>query len=234
MSNFRFTRNESFPPVIKNIIIINVLVFVAQLMFDRQFGLTAKLGLWPIESDNFRPYQIFTHMFTHSPQIIFHILFNMLTLWMFGRVLENVWGQKRFLFFYLACGFGAALAHMGVEYFQYKEILNAINFYEANGQPDLADAYRNAPFYAVGASGAVMGVMVAFAFLFPNTELFLMFIPIPIKAKWAILGFVALDLFGGISPVPGDNVAHFAHLGGALTGFIIVLLWNKTNRRTLY
>jgi len=234
MSNFRFTRNDSFPPVIKNIVIINVLVFVAQMMFDAKFELTAKLGMWPIESDNFKPYQVFTHMFTHSPQNLFHILFNMLTLWMFGRILENVWGQKRFLLFYLACGIGSALAHMTVAYFQFKEILEAINYYESIGQLDMANAYRNAPVYVVGASGAVMGVMVAFAYLFPNTELFLMFLPIPIKAKWAILGFVAIDLFGGVNPTPGDNVAHFAHLGGAVTGFIIVLIWNKTNRRTLY
>lgn len=234
MSDFRFTRPSAFPPVIKNLIIINALVFVAQVMLDKQYDLTAKLGLWPVQADNFRPYQIFTHMFTHSPTLIFHILFNMLTLWMFGRILENVWGQKRFLFFYLACGLGAALAHMGVEYFQYQEVIDKINMLEALGFPDEADKWRNAPFFAVGASGAVMGVMVAFAFLFPNTPLYMMFIPIPIKAKWAILGFVALDLFGGISPIPGDNVAHFAHLGGALTGFIIVYIWNKTNRKTLF
>jgi len=220
--------------VIKNLIIINVLVFVAQMIFDREYQLTPKLGLWPVQADNFRPYQVFTHMFTHSPQLIFHILFNMFTLWMFGRILENVWGPKRFLFFYLACGLGSAIAHLAVESFQYQEVVAAIDMLEAMGQTEQADAVRNLPYYAVGASGAVMGVMVAFAFLFPNTPLYLMFIPIPIKAKWAILAFVLLDLFGGISPIPGDNVAHFAHLGGALTGFIIVFIWNKTNRKSLY
>jgi membrane associated rhomboid family serine protease len=234
MSNFRFTRHDNFPPIIKNIIIINILVFFAQMMFDKQFDLTAKLGLWPIESDNFKPSQVFAHMFTHSPRIIFHILFNMLTLWMFGRILENVWGQKRFLFFYLACGIGAALAHMTVAYFQFKELAEEINRLELIGQLDLANRLRDVPVYAVGASGAVMGVMVAFAFLFPNTPLYIMFLPIAIKAKWAILGFVAIDLFGGVNPIPGDNVAHFAHLGGAITGFIIVFIWNKPNRKTLY
>jgi len=234
MSNFRFTRPDSFPPIIKNLIIINVLVFVAQLLFDKQFDLTAKLGLWPIESEHFKPYQVFTHMFTHSPTIIFHIVFNMLTLWMFGRILENVWGPKRFLFFYLACGVGAAIAHMTVAYFQYKEILDAINLYDASGQPQLAEQLRNAPVYAVGASGAVMGVMVAFAFLFPNTSLYIMLIPVPVKAKWVVLGYILIDLFGGVNPTAGDNVAHFAHLGGALTGFIIVFIWNKTNRKSLY
>jgi membrane associated rhomboid family serine protease len=234
MSNFRFTRNESFPPVIKNLIIINVLVYVAQLMFDGRFDLTAKLGMWPVQSEHFRPYQVFTHMFTHSPQTIFHIFFNMFTLWIFGRTLENFWGPKRFLFFYLACGVGSAIAHMLVTYFQYQEIEAAIQYYRSVGATDLANQYASIPYFVVGASGAVMGVMVGFAYLFPNTELYMMFLPIPIKAKWAILGFIAIDLFGGVNPTPGDNVAHFAHLGGALTGFIIVLIWNKTNRRTLY
>lgn len=234
MSNFRFTRPDRFPPITKNLIIINALVFVAQLMFDKQYDLTAKLGLWPVESVHFKPYQIFTHLFTHSPTLLFHILFNMLTLWMFGRVLENVWGAKRFLTFYLACGLGAAIAHLAVGYFQYKEVLDAIRELDAQGQTDLANMYRDAPAYAVGASGAVMGVMVAFAFLFPNTELYVMLIPVPVKAKWAILGLIAIDLFGGVNPSKGDNIAHFAHLGGAVTGFIIVWIWNKTNRRTLY
>jgi len=234
MSNFRPTRVDPFPPVIKNLIIINALVYIAQLMLDKQFDLTAKLGLWPVESSHFNPYQVFTHMFTHSPQIIFHILFNMFTLWMFGRVLENVWGAKRFLFFYLACGIGAALAHLAVDYFQYKEVIMAIKDLDLQGRTELANKLRDMPVYAVGASGAVMGVMAAFAYLFPNTELYIMLIPIPVKAKWAILGLIAIDLFGGITPTRGDNIAHFAHLGGALTGFIIVLIWNKTNRRTLY
>jgi membrane associated rhomboid family serine protease len=234
MSNFQYTRPEAFPPVIKNLIIINVLVFIAQMIFEREYGLTAKLGLWPVESVHFKPYQIFTHMFTHSPQVLFHILFNMFTLWMFGRILENVWGAKRFLLFYLACGIGAAIAHMAVQYFQYQEIFEAIRLMEQQGQTDMAERLKNVPMYAVGASGAVMGVMVAFAFLFPNTSLYIMFLPIPIKVKWAILGFVALDLFGGVNPIPGDNVAHWAHLGGALTGFVIVFIWNKTNRKTLY
>lgn len=234
MSNFRFTRNDSFPPIIKNLIIINVLVFVAQLALREQVDLTPKIGLWPIESENFRPYQVVTHMFAHSPDFIFHIVFNMFSLWMFGRILENIWGHKRFLMFYFACGIGAAAAHLAVDYFQYREVVELINQAKASGNYEAAKTIANWPAYAVGASGAVMGVMVAFAFLFPNTPLYLMFIPIPIKAKWAIIAFVAFDIFGGVYPTKGDNVAHFAHLGGALTGFLIVLYWNKTNRRTLY
>ncbi len=216
MSAFRYTRPDNFPPVLKNIIIINVLVFLAQEFIGDKFslpgleplGLTGVLGLWPINSEFFRPYQLITHMFAHGG--FAHIFFNMFVLWMFGRILENVWGGKRFFIFYFACGLGAAAAHLAVQYFTH-----SFGF-------------------AIGASGAIMGVMAAFAYLFPNTELYIMFIPIPIKAKWAVTGYVLIDLFGGISSFKGDNIAHFAHLGGALTGFIIVYIWNKTNRRTLY
>jgi membrane associated rhomboid family serine protease len=225
MSNFRFTRTDRFPPIVKNLIIINVLVWVAQLIYDKKDGLTmwltSKIALFPIGDPDFKPYQIATHMFAHSSYTVspgspdgriyfFHILFNMFGLYMFGRILENVWGSRRFLFFYLACGVGAAIAHLAVQYFM------------GTGAP------------AVGASGAVMGVFVAFGYLFPNTELMIIPIPIPIKAKWMVLIYIGIDLFGGIGNISGDNIAHFAHLGGALTGFLLVLYWNKTNRKTLY
>jgi membrane associated rhomboid family serine protease len=245
MSKFRFTRVDRFPPVVKNLIIINVLVFLAQAIFDQQYQLTSKLMLRPVISNQlqnawaeishgeqipqFQPYQVFTHLFAHAPlPAIYHILFNMFTLWMFGRILENVWGAKRFLFFYLACGIGAAALHLLMQYLRCEQLLHAI---QANDQAGVYK-YSGALSGALGASGAIMGVMVAFAYLFPNTELYIMLIPIPVKAKWAMLGLAAIDLFGGISG--GDNIAHFAHLGGAITGIIIVLLWNKTNRKTLY
>ena len=208
MSDFRYYRPDNFPPIVKNLMIINVLVFVAQMIFDKQYDLTMRLAMWPVDSPFFRPYQIVTHMFSHGS--IGHIFFNMFSLWMFGKILENVWGGKRFLLFYLICGIGAAALHLAVEYF-----MGGI-----------------AP--AVGASGAVMGVLVGFAYLFPNTELFILFIPFPIKAKWAAIGYVAIDLFSGVASFSGDNIAHFAHLGGALTGFILVLFWNKGNRRKFY
>jgi rhomboid-like protein len=149
---------------------------------------------------------------------------------MFGRVLENVWGPKRFLTFYIVCGLGAAALHLGLQYFRCEQLLDAI---KANDQAAF-DKNFVVLAGALGASGAIMGVMAAFAYLFPNTELYIMFLPFPIKAKWAMLGLAAIDLFGGVSSISGDNIAHFAHLGGALTGFIIVLIWNKTNRKTLY
>ncbi len=205
----RYYRPEAFPPIVKNLIIINALVFVAQLTL-KQYNLTERLALWPIGSDGFEPYQIATHMFAHAPNMIGHILFNMFGLWMFGRVLENVWGPKRFLLFYFICGIAAAAAHLIIQYI--------------TGDFSIA----------VGASGAIMGIFAAFAYLFPNTELFIMFIPIPVKAKWAVLGMAAIDIFGGLGVFGNSGVAHFAHLGGALAGFILVLIWNKTNKRGFY
>ena len=128
----------------------------------------------------------------------------MYALWMFGSVLERVWGPKRFLIFYLACGLGAAVAQMFV------------------GAP------------AIGASGAVMGLLAAFAYLFPNTEFFILPFPFPIKAKYMVAIYAAIDLFGGLHPTSTDNIAHFAHLGGMVMGFILVIIWNKTNKKTFY
>jgi membrane associated rhomboid family serine protease len=207
MSNFQFTRPNNFPPIVKNLIIINVLVFLAQLVLDQSVGLTGRLALYPFETDAFQPYQIATHMFTHGS--IGHIFFNMFGLWMFGKELENRWGPKRFLAFYLTCGVGAAIAHLAVEYFT------------GGGAA------------AVGASGAVMGVFAAFGYLFPNTPLYIYFIPIPIKAKWVVMGLIAIDLFSGVTG-RASGVAHFAHLGGALTGFILVLIWQKSGTKRFY
>lgn len=208
MAAYQPYRHDAFPPIVKNLIIINVLVFLAQNLLPSEYLVTGRLALWPINSEFFASYQVATHMFTHGG--FSHILFNMFSLWMFGRVLENVWGPKRFLLFYLICGVGAAAVHLLVQHLT------------GSGAP------------TVGASGAIMGIMAAFAYLFPNTELFIMFIPVPIKAKWAVLGYAAIDLFGGVANFSGDNIAHFAHLGGALTGFIIVLIWNKQNRGRFY
>jgi membrane associated rhomboid family serine protease len=161
-----------------------------------------------------------------------HILFNMFGLWMFGRVLESVWGSKKFLLFYLVCGIGSASAHMVVAYFQYQPILEALEFAKATGQTEYVEHLQSFAGYAVGASGAVMGVMVAFAYLFPNTELYL-YMAIPVKAKWVIIAYVAFDLFGGLGRT-SDGIAHWAHLGGAAAGFILVYIWNKTNKKTFY
>ncbi len=228
MSDFNFTRPNRFPPVVKWLIIINVLVYIVQITVGRQFGFTEEIMLYPVTDPAFRPYQIITHLFAHSPEMLAHIIFNMFGLWMFGSILENVWGAKRFLNFYLICGIGAAFLHLFVEYVTWQHLQQAISMQDA----DTAERLRASLGPALGASGAIMGVLVAFGYLFPNTELYLLFIPIPIKAKWAVLGYAAYDLFGGF--YGNDNVAHFAHLGGAITGFILVFIWNKTNLKKFY
>lgn len=190
-------------PVVLNLIIINVIVFVIQMVFDGpDESITARLALFPYNSDYFKPYQLVTHMFTHGG--IGHLFFNMFALWMFGTMLERVWGPKRFFIFYFICGLAAAFAHL---------------------------AFQNAP--AVGASGAIMGIFAAFAYLFPNTELYIFLIPVPVKAKYAVAIMAAIDLFGGVYSA-GSNIAHFAHLGGLAMGFILVIIWNKTNKKTFY
>ncbi|HMI77991.1 MAG TPA: rhomboid family intramembrane serine protease [Ferruginibacter sp.] len=218
-------------PVVLNLIIINVLAYFAQVVFggDAQLNKVNDLfALHHYKSEVFKPHQLVTHMFMHGG--IFHLLFNMLGLWMFGSTIERVWGPKRFLIFYFICGLGAALAQMGSYMFDFWEIDHATI------DTDLYERYQlilrmNC---TLGASGAVMGVLAAFGYLFPNTQLIVFPIPVPIKAKWAIIGIIALDVFGGISKVPGDNIAHFAHIGGALIGILLVIYWNRTNKKTFY
>jgi membrane associated rhomboid family serine protease len=232
MSDFHFTRSSNFPPVVKNLIIINALVFFAQAMLDSQIQLTSKLALWPVKFDEFHPYQIATNMFAHGS--LGHLFFNMLALWLFGKDLENIWGHKRFLFFYLSCGVGAAALHMGIQYFRFDQVVQETEAALTRGDNETAMRIVRQIGPALGASGAIMGVMAAFAYLFPNTAMVIPPVPVPVKAKWLILFLAAGDLFSGIANTGKDNIGHFAHLGGALTGIIIVLIWNKTNRRTLY
>jgi membrane associated rhomboid family serine protease len=192
-------------PVVFNLIIINALVYIGQLVLDRSMGLTELFALWPVSSGEFKPYQLVTHMFTHSPDNFFHILFNMYALWMFGSVLEKVWGPKKFLIFYLVCGLTAGVAQMFL---------------------------TSSP--AVGASGAIMGLFAAFAYLFPNVKFFIIPFPFPIKAKYMVAIMAAIDLFGGFHGGGSDNIAHFAHLGGMVMGFILVLIWGKKGNQTYY
>ncbi len=218
-------------PVVLNLIIINVLVYFAQMAFGGSTHPNQVDDLFALhhyKSEVFRPYQIVTHMFMHGG--FFHLLFNMFALWMFGSNVERVWGPKRFLIFYLICGLGSAFAQMGSYAFDFWKIdqlqLSAEEVIQY--QTILSRAFT------VGASGAIMGVLAGFGYLFPNTQLIIFPIPIPIKAKWAIMGIIALDVFGGISRIPGDHIAHFAHIGGALIGLLIVWIWNRTNKKTFY
>ncbi|MFT3909691.1 MAG: rhomboid family intramembrane serine protease [Ferruginibacter sp.] len=219
-------------PIVFNLIIINALVFFAQLVSgglnDAGSRVNDLFALHHYKSEEFRPYQLVTHMFMHGS--VTHILFNMFGLWMFGSIIERVWGPKRFLIFYLICGLGAGLAQMGSYAVEFWKIDHTVIDSQLNTMYQQALRLN----CTVGASGAIMGVLAAFGYLFPNTEMFIMFIPVPVKAKWAITGFIAIDVFSGIAGNPGDNVAHFAHVGGALIGLLIVMYWNKTNKRTFY
>jgi membrane associated rhomboid family serine protease len=219
-------------PIVFNLIIINVLVFAAQNMIT-QFDITEWGSLHYYKSSLFKPHQLITHMFMHGS--LSHILFNMFGLWMFGTILERYWGPKKFLLFYFVCGIGAALVSEILMPYDIMKAAKNTSEYIANPemlQPIVEYFKENSS--SLGASGAIMGVLAAFAYLFPNTELYIMFIPIPVKAKYVIPFFVLIDLFGGIYHIKGDNIAHFAHLGGAIIGFLMVLYWNRTNRKTFY
>lgn len=232
------------PPVVKNLIIINVVMWLASLFFLQflQVNLNFLLGLFYVQSPLFKPWQIVTHMFMHSNERIFHLFFNMWALWMFGRILENVWGSKRFLIYYLATGLGAALIHTLVYYIQLAPDIAALKSAYSVDRINLALLQEilqpGNPFNelgwalripTVGASGAVYGLLLAFGMLFPNTPLMIIPIPVPIKAKWLIIGAGAISLFLGLSG-RGGNVAHFAHLGGMIFGFILIKYWNKFTR----
>ncbi|MCD6019791.1 MAG: Rhomboid family protein [Bacteroidetes bacterium] len=193
---FKPRQFQQIPMVVKNILIINVLLYFGTLVFGEL--LHRYLDLYPIGTPYFKPYQFISYMFMHAD--IAHILFNMLAVYMFGSILENIWGPKRFLNFYLLCGLGAAFLQLGISY------------------------YNNEYTILLGASGAVFGLLVAFAMMFPNTELQIYFI-IPVKAKYLVIGYALFELYNGF--FAHDNVAHFAHLGGLAVGIIIMLIWKK-------
>jgi len=225
-NNFRST-----PTIVLNLIIINVLVFLAQGAFgglNNGSPVTDLFALHHYKSPDFRPYQLVTHMFMHGG--LTHLLFNMFGLWMFGSMMEKVWGHQRFLTFYLICGLFAGLSQMGSYIYDFWNIDHTV--LSSEDMVRYAEIMRQNA--TVGASGAIMGVLAAYGYTFPNTQLFIFPIPFPIKSKWAIMGIIALDIFGGITNTANDNVAHFAHVGGALAGFLIVLYWNKTNKSNFF
>jgi len=241
MNRFYSGGLSNTPPVTKNLIIINVVMLVLSMLLQRMnVNLNGLLGMFYFQSPMFQPWQIVTHMFMHGGPG--HIFFNMYALWIFGKTLESVWGSKRFLIYYLATGLGAAFFHQLVNYIQFAPDIAALKAaYSVNSinKTLLNEILQPGnPFYqigrellrpTVGASGAVYGVLLAFGMLFPNTPLYLMFIPIPIKAKWLVIGFGALELFLGLSN-SGGNIAHFAHLGGMIFGFFLIRYWNKFTR----
>lgn len=211
------------PPIVKNLLIINALLYLGMVAASRfNIDLNDILGLHFFMASDFKPFQIITYMFMHGS--FGHLFFNMFALWMFGNVLENVWGAKRFLLFYLICGIGAGLTQELVQYIQYSVSLSQYD------RVNLGDAIVSMSEYlnmmtTVGASGAVYGILLAFGMMFPNSLIYLYF-AIPIKAKWFVIAYAAIELFSGLA-MPGDHVAHFAHLGGMLFGLILILVWRR-------
>jgi membrane associated rhomboid family serine protease len=198
---FKPRQFQQIPIVVKNILIINIVLFVAKFILENTIDLDRYLDLFPIGTPYFKPHQFITYMFMHAD--ISHIFLNMLGLYMFGSILENIWGSKRFLNYYLLCGLGAAALQLAIS------------------------SFNNQYTILLGASGSVFGLLVAFAMMFPNTELQLYFI-IPVKAKFLVIGYALFELYNGF--FSNDNVAHFAHLGGLAVGVVIILIWKKNNK----
>ena len=247
---YRPSNFSELPEVVKNLLIINGLFFLATISLDN-FGLDLVkiFGLHQFQSPDFKPHQIITHLFMHGN--FTHLFFNMFALWMFGKILENFWGAKRFLTFYIVTGIGAAFVHLGIsqyEIFNLQSLLTTdqVNIVLEEGKTLLDKKpipmnYTNilmgklnlmihTP--TVGASGAVFGLLLAFGMLFPNTLLYLYF-AIPVKAKYFVIAYGLLELYAGISNNPADNVAHFAHLGGMIFGFFLIKYWRK-NTNSFY
>ncbi len=225
---------RSVPETIKQLIIINVIFyFGSQFLGNLSYDL---LALHYYENDKFLITQFLTHMFMHgSPS---HILFNMFGLWMFGSPLEQMWGRQKFLFFYISSGLGAAFLQMAIYYLQVKNLYDVVELNNLSlsdpqqllnymDQIDYNNAISSFNSVMVGASGAIYGILVAFAFSFPNSKLMLLFLPFPIKAKFFVPLLILIDLFFGVSSYSVGPIAHFAHIGGALIGLIMVLYWKK-------
>ena len=280
MTEFRPSRFEILPTIVKNLLIINGLFFLAQNTLggiNGFFDFEAMFALHGWQSSLFRPWQLVTHMFLHGD--FGHILGNMFALWMFGSILENLWGSKRFLTFYLICGLGAALIHLLFLSYEFIPLTNSyeviFKLHDSGGEAlnkamlSFIDKYnvrfedhqqvienlrlnpadtassaqmfdsltafyqRNLNTATLGASGAVFGVLAAFVYLFPNTYIYVYFL-IPVKAKWIGLLYFSYELIFAVRNTAGDNVARWAHVGGAIVGLLIVMTWNKKSKKTFY
>lgn len=202
------------PPVTMSLICVNGVMLIA-LWFCQRVGIDLNffLGLHYWQAPSFKIYQFVSYMFMHGG--FSHFFFNMFALWMFGTTIERTWGAKRYLIYYFVCGLGAALV---------QEIVWGI------GRSPEVLAYYGDYLITVGASGAIFGILLAFGMLYPNAPLYIMFIPVPIKAKWMVIGYGIMELFAGVSQT-GDNVAHFAHLGGMIFGYLLIMYWRKRDKK---
>ena len=219
---FSPTGFKVLPTVVKNLLIINILMYLATITLPRfNIDLSNTFGLHFFKASDFHLYQFITYMFMHAN--FGHLFFNMFALWMFGNTLENLWGSKRFLLFYMVCGIGAGLCQELVQYIQYATTLADYANVNMDGHIVPMDAYLNM-MTTVGASGAIYGLLLAFGMMFPNSMIYFYFL-IPIKAKWFVIGYAVLELLLGF--FDHGNIAHFAHLGGMLFGLLLILYWRK-------
>lgn len=240
---------NNIPPITKNLLIINTLMFFGMIVAESyQLDLNRYLGLHFVLSDQFNLAQFITYLFMHGG--FSHLFFNMFAVWMFGRILEQVWGPKRFLFYYLLCGIGAGVIQelvTGISYFSlqadvpadvlakvqqegYRYLQQGMNYID----PTLGNLNATLNGFTVGASGAVYAILLAFGMIFPDQPMFIFPLPVPIKAKYFVMGYALIELFSGLANNPGDNVAHFAHLGGMIFGFILIIYWRKKDRENGY
>lgn len=218
---------NNLPPITKNLLIINVLCYFG-IIVARRYGLDldSVLGLHFFLASDFKLYQLFTYMFMHAN--LEHIFFNMFAVWMFGRTLEMVFGSKRFLTYYLVCGIGAGIVQEVIQYVFYATEL--VRYDSVNIGVEIVPMAEYLNFMTtVGASGAVYGVLLAFGMLFPNSQMFVFPLPFPIKAKFFVIGYAVIELFWGLGQT-GDGVAHFAHLGGMIFGFLLIMYWRKKSK----
>ncbi len=246
--DFSFYYMYRITPVVKNLIIINVLAWLASMALPKVgINLIELGGLHYFQSSAFKPFQLITYMFLHDTSSPAHIFFNMFALFMFGSVLENYWGQKRFFTFYMVTGIGAAIIQMIIYYIRIQTLISQVpaegfqsivhegwNILQQNKNYTDPIMYNlNLLFNGtmVGASGAVFGLLLAFGMLFPNVPLYIMFIPIPIKAKYMVIGYGLIELLLGVADLGGDNIAHFAHLGGMIFGFILIKYWKQQEKK---
>tara|TARA_B100001250_G_scaffold81365_1_gene67031 strand:- start:25619 stop:26356 length:738 start_codon:yes stop_codon:yes gene_type:complete len=242
---YRNTSFNALPEVVRNLLIINGLLFLGTISLEGYgINLTKIFALHQFQSIDFMPHQLITHFFMHAN--FTHLFFNMFALWMFGKILEDVWGAKRFLIYYMFTGLGAAILHLAISQYEILDLQSQLNAYDLNillengknileGNQNYSNKIMgklnlliNTP--TVGASGAVFGILLAFGMLFPNTLLYIYF-AIPVKAKYFVILYGFIELYLGLSNNPADNVAHFAHLGGMLFGFLLLKYWEKNNNR---
>ena len=222
---------NNLPPITKNLLIINVLCFLGAIV-ARRYGIDLNdlLGLHFFLASDFKLFQLITYMFMHAD--FQHIFFNMFAVWMFGRTLEQVLGANRFLTYYMVCGIGAGLVQELVQYIQYVTELSHFDGVNTGLAVIPMEEYLNL-MTTVGASGTVYGILLAFGMLFPNSQMFVFPIPFPIKAKFFVVGYAIIELFSGLGS-SGDGIAHFAHLGGMVFGFFLILYWKKKNKNGQY